>query len=149
MEDKDNTIQENTREEILLKEFEHNFFKTPDLRAAAGIGLYFRISSFQQEKVLKTRTLIKDTRVWFKEFNRLNLLQIFAECNRLQFIMSEKDRKSYIPMKNLRKLIEDEVKLDVWSASPEERSLAFMIGYDSFVSKKSNTPDDEVIENDE
>ncbi|MDH5404048.1 MAG: hypothetical protein OEY49_16240 [Candidatus Heimdallarchaeota archaeon] len=150
MEKEQNSTQEISREEYLLKEYEHNFFKSPDLKASAGIGLYFRISSYQQEIVLRTRTLIKDTRIWFKEFNRHNLLQIFAECNRLQFIIAEKDRKTNIPMINLRKLIEAELKLDRWSASPEERSLAFMIGYDSFISKKSNDKEEEEeIENDE
>jgi hypothetical protein len=127
-------ISTQERVDYLKKELTHPFFNSADLKATAAIGLYFRMVSYAQDKELGTKTLVKDTRVWFKEFNKKNILQIFAECNRINFIASEKLKRSNPMYASIRLLIEEYLKEDTWESSPEQLSLAFMIGYDSFSS---------------
>ena len=130
------------RVEYLKREFEHPFFDSTDLKAAAGIGLYFNLMRRLQENDLGTRTLIKDTRIWMKELNRENLLKILSECNRVDFIWQDKKRSNPL-FTRVRVLIEEYAKQAEWKSSPESLSLAFMLGYDSFSSIYSNEEEEE------
>lgn len=130
--------------DVLIEEHSQAFFKANDLKAASLIGLYYKTVSYFQENELKTRTLIKDTRVWFKEFNRINLLAILHHCTRVLFAISDKSRKP-VPLQKLRENIENLLISDEWVSSPEELSLAFMIGYDIYL---TNETTEEVNEDD-
>jgi len=134
----------NTEKRIqqLNEEFDHEFFKYNDLKAAAGIGTYFNLISYMQESILNTRTLIKNTRVWFKEFSKSSLLEIFHECNRVLMIIAEKERKN-LGLTRLRNEITPYLKNAKWESPPEELSLAFIIGHDIYIESDDTEENEE------
>ena len=133
MEDTEKKVSLQEIVDFLKKDFSKPLFEADDMKAAAGLGLYFRMTARSQEKELGTRTLIKDTRMWLREMNKDNLLRIFAECNRVQFILADKNKKSSASLSLVRReLIEPYLIADVWESPAEKLSVAFMIGYDSY-----------------
>ena len=118
----------------LLKEFEKPFFKgKDDLKAAAGLGLYFNNAAYLQKEVLGNQSLLKNTRTWLKVMDKDALLKIFAECNRIMFAVANKEGSSTVRNGLIRqKLIEPYLLSDNWHSSSEKLLLAFMIGYDIY-----------------
>ena len=117
----------------LKDEIKFPLFKDDDLKAAASVGLFYRLLSYQQESKLGTRTLVKDARYLINDIDKIKLLKLFKKTCEVAFVIKDKDRRKQLNYSNIRLIAEDYLKNATWQSSSEELSLAFMIGYDSWL----------------
>lgn len=135
IEDEDIKTITQINEDLYIKngeeEIKWNFLNKDDLKTAYWIGLYYNLVDNLQGYYLKTRGLQKQLRGLFERMDREKILKIFHYCNDVMFKIQSAKRLKGLSFKNVRNMIELNMKNDKWSSSSEEIAIAFMYGYDS------------------
>ena len=116
----------------MAKDFQRPFFGvSTDLKAAYAVGVYLQSGMYFQKKKLRTRGLTKKLRYLLDQLDRTKVLKVFAEVNQVMLAVHSADENA--PMSNrLRERAEVLLSDADWTSSPEELSLAFMMGFDLF-----------------
>lgn len=118
--------------EGMAKDFQRLFFGvSTDLKAAYAVGVYLQSGMYFQRKKLRTRGLTKKLRYLLDQLDRTRVLKVFAEVNQVMLAVHSADENA--PLSNrLRERAEVLLSDADWTSSPEELSLAFMMGFDLF-----------------
>ena len=120
----------------ILSGMEEDFTKpfyegSSDLKAAYAVGVYLNSGMYYQRTRLRTRGLLKKLRYLLDQPDRAKILKIFEEVSKVMIAVSSIDEQRSMSNR-IREKAEEFLASSEWNSTPEELTLALMMGFDLY-----------------